>query len=366
MTPKILTVDDSKAVRMIVKKAFKPYDCSVVEASNGQEGLDLAEKEKPDLILLDVTMPIMDGVEMLSKLKENANLKNIPVVMLTAESGKEMVMKIAKLGVRDYIVKPFKEDALLEKVIRIIELHPNAAEEKKARDINDAVSIIIIEDKEAIIEQLSSALSSRLKATIKAMADGDEAYEYAKNNPVDAFIVSLSLPNEAAFAFYRLLRSTVKTNSVPVIGMALKTLQAEQAQAQTLGFSGIIHKPIDPSDAFQKVAKALKINLLGDCFKNETSALKITLPQGLDEASLKELEASANQHINNAVEAGLNKVIFDLNALETLSMETLKFLVACHNHCQILSIKAEFLAKEAIIQQSKQFEEASQWSFVEA
>ena len=71
MRYKILTVDDSKTVRIIVKKAFKTFDCDIIEAANGVEGLASASKETPDLILLDITMPVMDGVEMLTKLKSD-------------------------------------------------------------------------------------------------------------------------------------------------------------------------------------------------------------------------------------------------------------------------------------------------------
>ncbi|NGO38236.1 response regulator [Limisphaera ngatamarikiensis] len=124
MPIKILSVDDSKTIRMLVAKAFRPYDAVVLEAGNGEEGLATAAREKPDLIILDVTMPVMDGVTMLTRLKENPELKHIPVVMLTAESGRENVMHIARLGARDYLVKPFKEDQLIGKVSRIISLQP--------------------------------------------------------------------------------------------------------------------------------------------------------------------------------------------------------------------------------------------------
>ena len=67
MKVKILTVDDSKTVRIIVRKAFKSFDCDVLEAQNGVEGLAMAAKQTPDIILLDITMPVMDGVEMLTK-----------------------------------------------------------------------------------------------------------------------------------------------------------------------------------------------------------------------------------------------------------------------------------------------------------
>jgi two-component system, cell cycle response regulator len=127
MATKILSVDDSRTIRLIVTKAFRPFDCQVLEASNGEEGLAVAAREKPDLIILDVTMPVMDGVTMLTKLKEDPNLKAIPVIMLTAESGRDNVLHIAKLGVRDYLVKPFKEDQLIEKAGRAVSLLKKAA-----------------------------------------------------------------------------------------------------------------------------------------------------------------------------------------------------------------------------------------------
>ena|ERR1017187_5024014 len=122
MATKILSVDDSRTIRLIVGRAFKPYDCTILEAANGEEGLAVAAREKPELIILDVTMPVMDGVTMLTKLKENPELKAIPVIMLTAESGRENVLQIARLGVRDYLVKPFKEDQLIEKAGRWVTL----------------------------------------------------------------------------------------------------------------------------------------------------------------------------------------------------------------------------------------------------
>ena len=129
MALKILTVDDSKTIRMIVKKAFKPFDCELSEAENGLEGLEVARQEKPDLIVLDITMPVMNGIEMLGQLKGDADMKNIPVIMLTAESGKDNVMQIVKMGVTDYIVKPFKGEQLIERAEKIVKLESLEAKE---------------------------------------------------------------------------------------------------------------------------------------------------------------------------------------------------------------------------------------------
>ena len=127
MSKKILTVDDSKTIRLIIGRTFNKYDCAVVEAANGEEGLAKAIAEKPDLIMLDITMPVMDGITMLGKLRQDPALKNTPVIMLTAESGRDSVARIAQLGVSDYLIKPFKEEQLLEKVVKIFPLQPKAA-----------------------------------------------------------------------------------------------------------------------------------------------------------------------------------------------------------------------------------------------
>lgn len=119
---RILTVDDSQTIRLIVRKAFEKYNCEVIEGKNGKEGLALADTHKPDLIVLDITMPIMTGIEMLSRLKDDEALKSIPVIMLTAESGKDYIMQLVKMGVSDYMVKPFKGEQLIDRVKNFLDL----------------------------------------------------------------------------------------------------------------------------------------------------------------------------------------------------------------------------------------------------
>ena len=84
MPSKILIIDETKAARAIVKRSFKTFNCEFLEAGNGSEGLELAISEKPDLIILDVTIREIEGVELLEKLKREPSLKNVPVIMLTA------------------------------------------------------------------------------------------------------------------------------------------------------------------------------------------------------------------------------------------------------------------------------------------
>ena len=114
-------------------------------------------QDTPDIILLDITMPVMDGVEMLTKLKSDPQLKAIPVMMLTAEGGRDNVLKIAKIGVRDYIVKPFKEDLLIEKPGRIID-SSRSPRAPRRQSILDPCNILVVEDKPAIVQQIQEGL----------------------------------------------------------------------------------------------------------------------------------------------------------------------------------------------------------------
>jgi two-component system cell cycle response regulator len=120
--PKILSVDDSKTIRMMLKRLFRPFHCELFEAGDGQEGLTIATAEKPNLIVLDYNMPVMDGVTMLRHMRDNPELKRTPVIMLTAEDSAEIISTVARLGVRDYVIKPFEEDQLLSKIGRIVTL----------------------------------------------------------------------------------------------------------------------------------------------------------------------------------------------------------------------------------------------------
>ena len=127
MPKKILSIDDSRMVHMVVTKTLKPLNVEVLTAVNGQEGIEKAEREQPDLILLDATMPLMDGLEALGALKANPATKGIPVVMLSAESRQDDMEKARQLGVLTFIPKPFTGDALVAGLQPFLDLRQKAA-----------------------------------------------------------------------------------------------------------------------------------------------------------------------------------------------------------------------------------------------
>ena len=124
MRPNILMVDDAKALRLLVEKALSAFDCEVREATNGFNALFAMEKAMPDLILLDVSMPIMTGLQMLTMMRSNPALKEIPVIMLTSRADHLILPQLTALGISGMLLKPFNESALIEKIQAVIKLKP--------------------------------------------------------------------------------------------------------------------------------------------------------------------------------------------------------------------------------------------------
>ena len=123
MSIRALIVDDSSVMRKIVERCLRQAGMElgqVREASNGAEALALVNENPFDLILSDINMPIMDGLEFIRHLKEMENGKNIPIVMITTEGGEKSVLEALSLGAKGYIRKPFTPDQVKDHVIPVL------------------------------------------------------------------------------------------------------------------------------------------------------------------------------------------------------------------------------------------------------
>jgi two-component system, chemotaxis family, chemotaxis protein CheY len=124
MSIRALIVDDSSVMRKIVERCLRQAGMDlgqVLEASNGAEGLALASENTFDLILSDINMPVMGGLEFVRRLKEMDNAKNVPIVMITTEGGEKSVLEALSLGAKGYIRKPFTPDQVKEHVIPVLQ-----------------------------------------------------------------------------------------------------------------------------------------------------------------------------------------------------------------------------------------------------
>ena len=365
MRTKILTVDDSKTVRMIVRKVFKPYDCEILEAGDGAEGLTVAAGSPPDLILLDVTMPVMDGVEMLTKLKADPRLKAIPVLMLTAEGGRDHVLKIAKIGIRDYIIKPFKDEVLIEKAKRIVELKPFAESAPKAHSSLDPLEILVVEDKPAIVQLIEDGLK-HTSWKIHGVGTLSAATEFCSGVKPDLVLVSLLLPDEAAFNLFRALRAGAETKQTPILGLIVRTETAVRETALKMGFTDIVTKPIDMAALEARMAKLMNLDMSSRYFEAQKDVLVIKVPEIRGSAVLAEAGNYMKGKLAESVDNGIGKAIVDLQHVKSLEMELLQFLVHTRQACVDLGLLIAFVGNAGIITECKGFEDTRAWSFYES
>ncbi|CBL43760.1 predicted response regulator receiver [gamma proteobacterium HdN1] len=121
MSKTVLVVDDSSTFRQVVAQSLKTAGYEVVEGANGKDALEKLNGQKISLIVSDVNMPIMDGLAFVREVKKLANYKFTPIIMLTTESGEATKTVGKELGVKAWMVKPFKADLLLSAASKLIQ-----------------------------------------------------------------------------------------------------------------------------------------------------------------------------------------------------------------------------------------------------
>lgn len=129
---KILVIEDSPTNIQVIGQALKNENYELAIATNGKEGLQLALNLEPDLILLDIMMPVMDGFEVCERLKKYDQTKDIPIIFLTARGNVDDVVKGFELGAVDYVTKPFNSHELLARIHTHVTLQHTIGELKKA------------------------------------------------------------------------------------------------------------------------------------------------------------------------------------------------------------------------------------------
>jgi two-component system, chemotaxis family, chemotaxis protein CheY len=119
----VLIVDDSAAIRKILQRVLRQTDVAfgeIWEAGDGVEALDVMKSQNVGLVLSDVNMPNMDGLQLLAEIKRQDQLKSVPVVMITTEGSQNKVMEALNLGASGYVRKPFTADQIKEKLVGVI------------------------------------------------------------------------------------------------------------------------------------------------------------------------------------------------------------------------------------------------------
>lgn len=144
MAKKVLVVDDDPNIQKIVTIFLQTEGCDVITASNGRDALEMISKDKPELMFLDVMMPVMDGYEVCKQIKAQPALKDIPIVMFTAKGSLDDIQKAIRAGADDYVIKPFSKDVLIAKLTKVEKMKKIKSEILDRRNIpRNAVGMFV-------------------------------------------------------------------------------------------------------------------------------------------------------------------------------------------------------------------------------
>ena len=337
MRPKILSVDDSEAVRMRLARLFRPFACEVFEAANGEEGLAVAARERPDLILLDYNMPVMDGVSMLRRLREHADLRRTPVIMLTGESSAENIATVARLGVRDYITKPFDERLLLAKAARAISLVARPSHDRCERepdrqsDAQDPLSaegpepaaqlveapsplsaaplqrafVLVVDDSRTMRLSLVQALNELGFDNIKEAKNGRQALELVLKEPFDLMLLDMEMPEMNGMEVLLAMKNNPQLSGLPVIVISGADQIENAVRCIEAGAEDYLPKPFNPTLLRARATSSIEKKRLRD----------------LDRIRLTQLQTEKDR-----TEAANTLVTEKNQILETLSSKLSKYL----------------------------------------
>ena len=322
---------------------FRPFDCELCEAANGEEGLAVAAREMPDLIILDYNMPVMDGVSMLRRLRENADLRRTPVIMLTAELSAENIATVARLGVRDYVTKPFNEELLLAKAARAVPLvarptHDGPKESRTAQSESASdrrrpseprgnklcdrtcgvspapsaaalqrASVLVVDDSSTMRISLIKALNELGFDNIKEAKNGRQALELVRKETFDLMLLDMEMPEMNGMEVLLALKNDPQLGGLPVIVISGADQIENAVRCIEAGAEDYLPKPFNPTLLRARATSSIEKKRLRD----------------LDRVRLTQLQSEKDK-----TEAA-NRLVTEKNQiLENLSIQAVEISVA--------------------------------------
>ncbi|MDF1686036.1 MAG: two-component system cell cycle response regulator [Parvibaculaceae bacterium] len=291
MTARVLIVDDVPAnLKLLEAKLMAEY-FGVLQASSGPEALEMAVREKPDIILLDVMMPGMDGFEVCRRLRAMPETSHVPIIMVTALDQQKDRVEGLEAGADDFLTKPVDDVALFARVKSLVRLKMLTDELRMREETGQRIGlvgedqdaevsaengqILLLDDRTLSRRRIVETLSQ--KHSVTTAEDGDDIMRLASTSDFDIIIVSLSLEDADGLRLCSQLRSHDATRSVPVIVLVEEGNVERLVRALDMGVNDYVVRPIERHELMARVRTQLR-------HKRYQEKLRISLHASLEMA----------------------------------------------------------------------------------
>jgi two-component system, cell cycle response regulator len=273
MSARVLVVDDVPANAKLLEARLTAEYFDVVTAASGPEALAICERAQCDIVLLDVMMPGMDGLEVCRRLKSGPKTHHIPVVMVTALDQPSDRVRGLEAGADDFLTKPVSDIALVARVrsltrLKLVtdELRMRAATSKEI-GIHDPLRasltdsgrngrILVIDDRRSSSERIAKVLAGEHKVDVET--NPQEALFHAAEGDYDLLIVSLGLENFDALRLCSQVRSLERTRNVPILVVVEVEDNARLLRGLEIGVNDYLVRPIDPNELLARVRTQIR------------------------------------------------------------------------------------------------------------
>jgi two-component system cell cycle response regulator len=340
MSARVLVVDDIEVnVKLLEAKLLSEY-YDVLTASNGKAALEIARRDTPDIILLDVMMPGMDGLEVCRRLKADARTKYIPVVMVTALSDVADRLRGLDVGADDFLTKPVNDVALFARIRSLIRLKRTMDEWMLREEIHGRLAalpgetlvlsveafeparILLLEDNSLAAGKIAQILApiTQILTTVKTNA---EAHAEATAELFDLVIVSMSLDQDDPLRLVSRFRAAGATRQLPILLVAEDGDYPRLAKGLDIGANDYVIRPLDRNELIVRARGQIKRKRLQEeLLHNYKRGMALALTDGLTglynrrylSAHLETLLAHATGPLK-----GVSLIMFDIDHFKQIN-----------------------------------------------
>jgi len=374
---RILTVDDSRAVRMIVAKQVRDLGYEVEEAEDGILGLAQTEETKFDLIILDVTMPNLDGPGMLSQLRERGD--DTPVLMLTSESKRSIVAGLMKLGINDYILKPFKPEELRAKILKALKkdapggaaeapaaqaaapVTPTAAEVAPSATRGEGAAakpffdVLVIDDMENVQKRLRQLLPEHL--TLAGALNGQAGLALCRERVFRVILIDSEMPDVNTASLVKSLRLLQPSAALALL--SLRTTNNVLAEARELGLDTVLFKPFTSEGVEEFLSKYFDNQEL---VVKEDDLIRVAAFKGREErlpGYFMRVSSLATKTLDEIAAACFAEAIVDVSRLPAQSAKPAALIIELGEHARKVGLELRIVGSPEVIQLLRQYAETA-------
>ena len=243
---RILIVDDSAVFRTSMKKILESMNAEIILAEDGQEGLDLALQEKFDIVVSDIDMPKINGIELCSTLKNTASTQGTPVVMVSTFDSDGDIDKGFQAGASAYLSKYEIQDRLLETVKNVL---------SKSKFKSNRL-VMVVDDSKVVLKIVEKGLAEAGFRVITA-ENGKKALNLLETIQPDLILTDIEMPEINGFEFCKTVHKNPELSMVPIVAMSTKTDRGYMKRMVQNGASAYICKPFNVDELVILVEKML-------------------------------------------------------------------------------------------------------------